>query len=189
MRFSSPNSRAIRRTKPDAKKKSPIPSGWKRKHRRAGKLFGNGVILLKRGLTLTLQPDLGHTLHPGQQVIDSLAPETYQFGADDLGNKIGGNGEHIGGRNPVESLAEDGAHRTRERLNLRTKGHAEVSPTLLVQAEEHSHRVGALLVLAHILKVKVLTLLGLLQSRLISVGDERLALLGIGESGKELDDR
>jgi 16S rRNA C1402 N4-methylase RsmH len=39
VRFSSPNSRAIRRTKPDAKKKSPIPSGLKRKQRGTGRLF------------------------------------------------------------------------------------------------------------------------------------------------------
>ena len=61
--------------------------------------------------------------------------------------------------------------------------------TLFVKTEENCHRVGALLILADILEIECLSLPGLLGASLISIGDQGLPLLRIGEIGEESDDR
>ncbi|MFN9953047.1 MAG: hypothetical protein ACK55I_08095, partial [bacterium] len=107
---------------------------------------------------------------------------------DDFRHEVGRHFQHILNRGTLETFAKDGRHGPRQGLHLRAKRDAETHLAVGIHGEKNTHRVGALLVLAHIFQFELLAVLRHLRRRLIGIGDQSLALFFVGQCLEEIDD-
>ena len=79
-------------------------------------------MLVGGGGAEAVEVDFGGGFHAGEDVVDGLAAEADEFGADDFGDEVGGDLEDGVGGAVVEALAEDGGHGAGEGLDLGAEG-------------------------------------------------------------------
>src|SRR5664280_2148481 len=136
----------------------------------------------------TVEPDFAHGLHPREDIIDCLTAQPHELAADDSRHKILRHLHDFLRGGSVESPAKDGGHRLGQRLHLRSERNAKMRLPVGVNIEKYSHRVGAFLVLAHILEGKSLAGPRRTASGTVRIGDEVFPLFLIREHIEELDD-
>lgn len=146
------------------------------------------MSVLRSRHALSVQPNFADAFYPGEDVINSLAPEPHQFRANDAGYEITWQIQNLLRRRAVEALAKNRSHRASERLYLRAEGHANVAFALFIDVQVNANCVGAFLVFAHIDEIKILILTGLLPFGIISIRNERLAPFVFRQRFKKVDD-
>jgi hypothetical protein len=129
----------------------------------------------------------GSAFHAREDVVDRLRALADEFGADDAGDEVGGDGEDFFRGAAFETAAEDGGHGLGEGLDFGTERDFELGMVLGVDVEEDADGVGAFFVFADVFEGEGFAFGGFPVGGAFGVVDEVLPFFGIGEVFEEID--